>query len=133
MKNKIIFISIAMAISLSLFAGTVTTSGKIGRTSKGCAGLGVCKTQTTTSLITLNWEYITGSSSIKLHINKLELSQKQPTAVAEFLNKTSVTFEEETEIPATVVTTFNLQSNIIASGTYPLLETTDEYIVVFQL
>jgi hypothetical protein len=133
MKNKIFFVVMAMTISMSLIAGTVTTQGKIGRPSKSCTGLGVCQVQTNNNGLTMIWDYNATAQTLSLHINKDELQLEQPSAEAEFINKTQVTFEDETIIPSIVVQTFQLQESIIATGTYPLQTTQEEYIVVFSL
>lgn len=133
MKNKIFFVAIAMTISMSLIAGTVTTQGKIGRVSKSCTGLGVCSIQTNNNGLSMIWDYNSTAHTLSLHINKGDLQAEQPSAEVEFINKTQVTFEDETEIPTIVVQTLQLQDSVIQTGTYPLQTTQQEYIVVFSL
>ena len=66
-----------MATSLSLIAGTVTTTGSIGRPSKSCTGLGVCKVETNSNGLTMTWDYTAATpQTLKLHINKEEIGNR---------------------------------------------------------
>ena len=114
-------------------AGTVTTKGSVGRSSKGCAGVGICKVTTSSDALSMVWESDASGRTLKLHINKEELAEKQPQSLAEFLQKAKMVFEDETEIPQIVVEQLQLTENRIAPGSYKLIQTQEEFIIVFVL
>lgn len=132
MKHKLMIFTIAICFCITLKAGTVITNGNIGSSKKDCTGLGICKSNTTIQeQLTMHWNAISQDKTLELHLNKIELAEKQAHTAALFHGKTKLIFEEDIEIPMKVVNVFELTSNVIPAGNYKLIQTHDEYIIVF--
>lgn len=132
MKQRFIFLAIAICLSHSSIAGTVTTNGNIGNAKKGCTGLGICKVSTTSQeQLSMIWHIEPDGKTLLLHLNKIELAEKQAPTAELFVAKTKLLFEDEIEIPKKVITQLQLSNTIIPAGSYNLLDKKDEYIIVF--
>lgn len=108
---------------------TISVKMQIGRSSKGCAGFGVCSV-TISADVNESLSYDQSVNTMDITLSKTTIEKEQPDKLQYFEGKDSVTFEESYTFPDDIQRALKADHPLtIPPGTDQLVTSGDSYII----